>query len=206
MKIPMGIDGFFAQWLGKAVDEVARSQQDPLTRSILQWVGHVQMHVMTRWRHVVASGVRCGVRPIVAGRPVQCAEPAIGACAFCGGPVCLVHGAIDVNANIFCHPCVARAAKALGVQPRTEQDVPPPPPRVDQVVAQQRKKFLRVLGLADPITAEELNTTFRELMVKNHPDRMVGATEAKKETAKARCARFTEAYHWLKDHPEARAA
>jgi len=199
LKIPFGLEGVFAQMFGRAVGEVAQAQSSPLMRSVLLWVSSVQTHVVERWQPIVASGIRCGLRPKAHdGRYVQCPEPAIGACGFCREPTCLSHAMIDAKANILCYKCVAAAAKVLGVEPeRAVGSVPPPHQGAAEPDERaKRRKFLRVLGLRDPVTHEEIAQEFRALMKKHHPDR---ATDDKKEAARKRAAAISEAYHWLTD-------
>lgn len=204
-EIPIGVEAVTAQVISAVMGNVAQQQSDPLVRSLIGWVGNVSKHIMERWRPVVASRIRCGMQPRVNGVPVRCGEAAIGACVFCGDPVCLHHTLIDEQANLLCHKCLFLAAKALNITPRQPGEPPKPPPSREDMREEKtlRKKYLRTLGLEDPITEEELNETFRELMKENHPDR---APESKREAARKRAAAISEAYHWLKEHPARRAA
>ena len=200
MKIPIGFEGLLASMLGKAVDEVANGAHDPLTRSLLRWVGRVQAQVMLRWRPVVTSGVRCAIgQRMPDGQVAICVEPAIGSCCFCGAPTCLHHALIDENANILCYRCLNEAARSMGKgqpnQPQARNEVPPPP--AVPTDKQKRREYLEVMGLEDPVTVDELEEAFRTLMRKHHPDR---APEKRRAKAEARCKKITEAYHWLKEH------
>jgi len=205
IKIPFGLEGVFAQVFGHAMGEVAQAQSNPLMRSVLIWVSTVQAHVVERWQPIVASGIRCGLRPKAPdGRFVQCPEPAIGACGFCSAPTCLAHAMIDAQANILCYKCVAEAAKLMGAPGRQAPGhAPPRNERIDTDERALRRKYLRVLGLHDlpnnPVTEEEIGQAFRTLMKKHHPDRVHQAPEEKREAARKRAAAISEAYHWLTD-------
>jgi hypothetical protein len=207
-KIPFGLEGVFAQVFGQAVGEVAQAQTDPLMRSVLIWVSTVQAHVVRRWQPIVASGIRCSLRPRVPdGRFISCPEPAIGACGFCQGPTCLQHAMIDAQANILCHKCLAEAARKMGAPPRPATGEPPPPSSssrdADGDERAKRRKFLRALGLQDPVTEAEITHEFRVLMKKHHPDR---APEHRKEAALKKSAALSEAYHWLIDEQRRKVA
>jgi len=208
MLFPPGIEGLFASMLGHAVDEVADGARDPLTRSILRWVGRVQSQILLRWRPLVQSGARCGIaQRLPNGEVVNCREAAIGSCGFCGLHTCLHHAMIDENANVLCFRCLTEAARLMNAQaapnpPRVRPERRDEHPAVPDDEPTLRRRYLRVLGLRDPITSTELNETFRELMRKHHPDR---APENKRAAAENRSKAITEAYHWLRNH-EKRAA
>jgi hypothetical protein len=206
MLFPPGIENLFASMLGHAVDEVADGSSDPLTRSILRWVGRVQSQILLRWRPLVQSGARCGIgQRMPDGEVVNCREAAIGSCGFCGLHTCLHHAMIDENANILCFRCLHEAARLM--RARTEPNPPrvrpepeagePRRPGIEGDERSERRRYLRVLGLRDPVTSTELDETFRELMRKHHPDR---ATENKRAAAEKRCKAITEAYHWIQNH------
>jgi DnaJ domain len=199
LRIPFGLEGVFAQMFGRAVGEVAQAQSNPLMRSVLIWVSTVQTHVVERWQPIVASGIRCALRPKMAdGRFGPCTEPAIGACGFCSAPTCLAHAMIDSQANILCYKCLAEAAKLMGAPARRSTEAPPPGAAPGEKAEERakRRKYLHVLGLVDPVTDEEIAQEFRTLMKKHHPDR---APEHRKEAARKKAAAISEAYHWLND-------
>jgi len=205
LKIPFGLEGVFAQVFGRAMGEVAQAQSNPLMRSVLIWVSTVQTHVVERWQPIVASGIRCALRPkLPDGRFASCPEPAIGACGFCSAPTCLGHAMIDSQANILCYKCLAEAAKRMGAPPREAAGAPPGAARADAAEERaQRRKCLHVLGLADPVTDEEIKDEFRALMRKHHPDR---APAHRQEAARKKAAAISEAYHWLIDERRKKVA
>lgn len=203
LRIPFGLEGVFAQVFGRAMGEVAQAQSNPLMRSVLIWVSTVQTHVVERWQPIVASGIRCALRPKMAdGRFAPCPEPAIGACGFCSAPTCLAHAMIDSQANILCYKCLAEAAKRMGAPPRQGAGESAAPGEAAEERA-KRRKYLHVLGLTDPVSDEEIAQEFRVLMKKHHPDR---APEHRKEAARKKAAGISEAYHWLIDERRRKVA
>jgi len=201
--IPRGLEGIAAQLFGRALDDVARHQGDPLLRSVLAWVARLQAQMQLRWRPILASGIRCAIARQADGRLATCPSPAIGACTFCRAPVCLGHSFVDGDATVLCFGCVGRAAKALGVDSARAEI--PPHHHHGAAFAEgvrerraKRKAALKTLGLRDPASIEEIKEAFRDLMKKHHPDR---APEGKKEEAAERVKAITEAYHWLDAHP-----
>lgn len=205
MIFPPGIENLFASMLGHAVDEVADGSRDPLTRSILRWVGRVQSQILLRWRPLAQSGARCGIgQRMPDGEVVNCREAAIGSCGFCGLHTCLHHAMIDENANVLCFRCLHEAARLMNARAAPNPPRMRPEPEADQRRAapvgddqSDRRRYLRVLGLRDPVTSAELDETFRDLMRKYHPDR---APEQKRAAAEKRSKAITEAYHWLQNH------
>jgi preprotein translocase subunit Sec63 len=69
----------------------------------------------------------------------------------------------------------------------------PPPPKPDE--AEERKRFLRVLGLKDPADWDEVHAAFRRLAAKWHPDKH--QEPAKKAAADKKFKEINAAYQWL---------
>lgn len=204
-----GIDGLLSQLMGHAARDFAGRQQDPLTRSIMTWIASVQEHVLMRWGTIARSGVKCvlAVRD-PSGHLHKCVEPAIGACCACHGSVCLHHAMLDEGGTLLCFKCLHQALNLMGVKPAEPKPQggargADPNAAVAAENRKLRKKYLRVLGLMDPATEDEVAEEFRRLMVKHHPDR---AKAADKASAQKRAAEISEAYHWLKGHPAERSA
>jgi hypothetical protein len=203
----LGFEKVISHIVRNVVGDVAGAQQDPFVSSVLRWIGNIQAHAMLQWRAVAASGLRCTLRPKhpQTGQFVACPEPAIGACSCCFGAVCIHHAQVNEAGEIVCLKCMVEAVQLLRekhperVQRRANTG--PGLPQVDKVA--QRKAALKVLGLKDPTTWDEIHAQFRLLSVKHHPDR---ATPAKREAAAKKMASMTAAYHWLKAEEEKAAA
>jgi hypothetical protein len=208
-----GIEGLVAGLFGDAVGKIGQHQTHPLMRSGLMWAGQVVNNLVARYGSISMSGVRCGLRPRGAdGQYAQCPDPAIGVCGFCQTVTCLNHAFVDRNANIICPMCIARAQKALNIDPNQQHSAPPPPPPHEhagpaaedvQEVRRKRLAALKALGLKDPLEEGELEQAFRSLMKASHPDR--SSDEKDRQRREKKCAGYTAAYHYVKEHPKVRA-
>jgi hypothetical protein len=202
-----GFEKVISNFVSRAVGEVAGAQQDPFVSSVLRWIGNIQGHAMMQWRVTAASGLRCTLRQKQAhtGQFVGCHEPAIGACGACFQAICLHHAQVNEAGEIVCFKCMAEAIHLLREKhperAQKQANAGPGAPQVDKVA--QRKAALKVLGLKDPATWDEIHTQFRTLSVKHHPDR---ATPAKREAAQRKFASLSAAYHWLKNEEDRKAA
>jgi hypothetical protein len=180
---------------------------DPATTSFLQWAATVQKSVAGRWRVVASSGIGCAMRKDNGALPIACDHPAVGACGFCRKPVCLPHAVVAMNGDVGCPACMQEFAAILRARGGPQAAPPPPRPRAAEAPppsdAAERKKHLRVLGLKDPASWDEVKTQFRELAKKHHPDR---SAHGKRAQAERKMKELSEAYHWLDAHRKAEAA
>ena len=60
------------------------------------------------------------------------------------------------------------------------------------------KKAIKILGLSESFTGEELKKAFRDLIKKNHPDNYDQASSEVKEKASEKTREYVEAYEYLK--------
>jgi hypothetical protein len=207
-----GFETLIGKFVNKAVGEVAGAQTDPLAASVMRWIGNLQEHVMRRWYPVTRAGIRCALRPKdpTTGGFRQCTHVAIGACRFCKEPTCLHHAMVNEVAEIACYRCLAEVevllrAKHPDWQHRPDVGVgaapssgPGPTPEALHEF-EQRRKYLKVLGLKDPTSWQEIHRTFRELTVKYHPDR---APQGKRAQHEKKFKLMSEAYSWFNEKPE----
>lgn len=160
-----------------------------------------------KWSATLLSGLTCYVRH----HGQQCQTKAVQSCIACAKPVCLGHSAVLADASCLCHICVAKCIKAV----RKEMGLPdngapePPAPKQRQKQhkdpeAEKRKRYLDVLGLEDPADAAEIKSQFRELSKKWHPDK--AKTEESRIKREAKMKKISEAYHWLINDEERKAA
>jgi len=64
-------------------------------------------------------------------------------------------------------------------------------------VDELRKEHLKVLGVKDGATWDEINDAFRALSKKHHPDRVPAA---KRAAAEKKFKILSESFTWLKEH------
>ncbi len=200
------VETLFSQLFGRAVHEAAAGQADPLTRSVMQWVADMQRNVLRRWKPIVASGMRCALRPRDerTGQFEQCAEPAIGACGLCRQPVCLRHSMIGQQADIVCTACLSDYVRMLrerdgGFRDHRTVYGQSAPPTVAPDEAVLRKNHLRTLGLKEPTDWAEIHAAFRKKAARMHPDR---AKPGRRAEAEAKFKALNEAYQWLRPRYE----
>jgi hypothetical protein len=162
---------------------------DPLMGSLVSWVSRLQEAAFTKWRVVAASGIRCtGKMHFRQVGAVDCPHPAIGACISCKQALCIGHAFVSVDGVLVCASCVAKLGKAAGPDPS-------PPTNQEDL----RKKHLKVLGLGDDATWDQINDAFRALSKKHHPDR---AAPAKRAAAEKKFKTLSESFTWLKEHQQ----
>lgn len=188
---------------GKALGMIAQQAEpdDPLMRELLHWAGKLEAAAGERWRGVVASGIRCTVPDLKMGIVMPCDESAIAACAACRQPTCLRHSMVAINADIVCLRCVNEVVSVVRERLRQgsgqaghgsngAQRQPDPGEEFERL----RKAHLRTLGLKDPTDWSEIETSYKDLLVKNHPDR---APPAKRKQAEEKFKKVRVAYDWL---------
>jgi DnaJ-like protein len=166
--------------IGKAIGQAVRAvqTQDPLLIELQTWFGVLLDHAPGRWRAVVHSHIGCGMP--------DCPRPAVGACVVCRMPTCLGHGMVSADAAVACVRCVhVAASNGKRWTPQTAGLDP-------EVV---RKKHLKVLGLKEGATLDEIKSAFRTLAAKHHPDRQ--RTDGAKKKSTEKMAQLSESYHWL---------
>jgi hypothetical protein len=195
-------ESLLSQLFGRAVHEVAREQTDPLTREVMQWVADMQAHVMLRWRPVVESGILCSIRSRNprTGQAESCRSPAIGSCGFCRQPVCLHHALIGQNADLVCRSCLAdylRVVQARGGGAAPPAAEPHRSPAEQEIF--DRRRYLRVLGLKEPVSWAIIHAAFRRKAARAHPDH---AKSAKRAEAETKFKQINTAYQWLRSRYE----
>ena len=187
--------------LGNAVAQLLRGVKsaDPTLLEIQAWVSHLIERAPGRWRAVLVSGISCDIQ----GRQGACPRPAVGSCVICRKPTCLEHSFASAGADVACFRCVRTAAGAAGAGHATGYDPPQASPA--KTPPDPRKAHLKTLGLGVSATNEDVHDAFKKIARRNHPDRLLRSTPARRAAAETRFKAASEAYHWLTAH-EARAA
>lgn len=172
----------------------------------------VVYHAPTKWgtrQRSPFEATACSVYP-------GCRNPAVHYCCVCDQDVCAMHGFVNLDADVICNVCVqaSRTAQArrAGRRPGSgvfdeEPPEPPfagrrrrasgrqrPPPSPEE---QRRREALKVLGLKQSASWEEIRLRFRELSAKHHPDRHMRGSAAKRARQQEKFKAISEAYHYL---------
>lgn len=157
--------------------------EDPFLAQIATWMKSIQATAVQRWWMVSRSGIQCSQR---------CGNPAISACTICNMPTCLTHAGIMADGSVFCTECIMAAIPEDRRPPPRQAQPPKKPP--EKNLRQLTDMHLRVLGLKEPSSIEEIKQSFKQLALKYHPDR---AQNGKKESATKKFLQVKESYEWL---------
>lgn len=163
------LDQLAGEILGRALRGARLT--DPFFADIQTWIASLVSTAPARWRAIAVSGIKCGCK----------ANAAIGACVACATPTCLQHAFVSGQAHIICGNCV---------QSMASNKAAPPEPTRETI----RAAHMKVLGLKDPFTREELKSAFRSAATKAHPDR---AKEGRREAAEKKMVKVNLAFQWL---------
>lgn len=157
---------------------------------------------------VLLSNTRCAF--VLEG--VRCEKASSCECAICHAPFCIEHAMHAFQtADAVCLHCVneyAAFVEARGVLPGRAARAPvnpfaadgvgrkrAEPPSAEDGIAARRRACLKVLGLDDDATEDEIKAAFKNLAKKYHPDRASG--EAAKKKAHSKFVQVSAAYEWL---------
>ena len=207
----VGFEAFIGKFVNRAVGQVANAQTDPLAASVFRWFGNFQEHVMRKWYPITRANLACSVKQKnpATGKFEPCPHVAIGACCFCRHPTCLHHAMVNHVAEIACFRCMVECVQLMKDKHPEWQARPDigangsqsaPPASQEAVDLERRRRYLKVLGLKDPTTWDEIHATFRELSIKLHPDR--APTPAKRVQAEKKFKALSEAYSWFSEKRE----
>lgn len=197
-------------FLGHIAGRVAQGMRpnDPVTIHYAALMRSFAEHALSKWSAVSVSGLRCSIHAVRGGVRHACSAPAAGPCIGCGAMCCVGHGMVSpINGSILCAACVQ---KVPNVQ------APPPPPPQDEggagaAVDDERTELLghlSTLGLEEGASLEQIKARFRELSKTHHPDVLRNKIHdpAALRRAEQRYQGMTEAFHWLIEHAEQKAA
>jgi len=167
----------FVGGLGASRSAVSKS----IMNTVLQWGAHLTKRAMTQWVTVVESGAECHFP--------ECSTGAIATCVCCKKHFCLGHVLINYHAEAICELCAQSAVRARAAVSSEEE---------------RRRAALKVLGLDDDASWEEVRTRYRQLVVKHNADRPQSAARRKKNTERLKA--INAAYETLRQQQESRAA
>lgn len=164
---------------------VGGGEMPPALAELRDWAAELPAHALKRWGVVLLSGIRCGCGG-------NCHRAAAGTCVICHKPTCLAHAFVSGDAYLSCHQCVHEAAVARGgAGPTHAGPRPTPGPSPDDL----RKKYLKMLGLKEGASHEDIRAAFKKLAAKHHPDRARDAV--KRAVAEKKFKEINEAFQWL---------
>jgi len=107
-----------------------------------------------------------------------------------------------VSFHVACPPAASAAAplpagEYLPGKPRARDRGVAPSRRTGAGPLSRRVEALRILGLGEGASVDEVTRAFRNLASRMHPDRFAGSAEAERRAAERSFARLTAAYHLL---------
>jgi DnaJ-domain-containing protein 1 len=102
------------------------------------------------------------------------------------------------NADVVCVKCVNEFVVIARARQGGQEPGPAAQPEDTQAL---RKKHLKTLGLTPDSSWTEVQSTYRDLVKKNHPDKHPDGQ--KREDATAKMSKINEAYSWLLARREA---
>lgn len=170
-------------------------------QAIAPWVAELSRAATEHWLPVLVQGIPCEVIDRMPdGLGVRCTQKCIAACGVCHKPCCLDHSFVSKRCAAICYGCAQRASDAFNPKapppppPRRPPDPPgdarsaprdsgqesrqenTPPHRNKALLAEARK----ILGIKHqkPSTAE-VQTAYRRLAAKYHPDKPSGGDTQK---------------------------
>lgn len=192
-----GFLGSLGRFASQLVDVAPEGPRNVLY-AIGPWLNDLTRNASQHWLPHLILGVPCEViyRDPQTQIGMQCAGPAIAACSVCRKPTCLEHSFVSRMAQAVCFGCVKQgiddrtpkipwpagtrgnpsdpraaphgAQSPPGHEPRTETPPAAPPPNPLDVQFARARKILRVKRSA---TWPEVEASYKELLVKHHPDR-----------------------------------
>lgn len=166
-----------------------------VTEVLLPWANKVGVNALARWSPVVGSHIRCGL-PYKLGSPHMCANQAISGCGCCKAPVCLEHAMVAGNADVVCLRCVNETFKII--QERIAKEPRPASRRVEDEASadagREERKHLKVLGLDEDASLDEIKAAYRKLVAKSHPDKF---PEDERKAATKKFLKIQAAYDFL---------
>jgi len=114
------------------------------------------------------------------------------------------HSFVSIDGTVVCGPCVGKFCKAVkdgkfsvageASWSPGQENIPDAGPVPDDLL---RAKHLKNLGLSAGATWSEINTAFRDISKKKHPDK---SPPAKRQAAEAKYKIITESFQWLRDN------
>lgn len=166
---------------------------------IREWMSQLGRNALPRFGIFMISHGQCE-QPV--GQRSACANRAVAECVVCGLPTCLFHGFINHEATLVCEGCASWAERRVPKKKRMKQqarEAPPPRPQYRAPRTPnydpERVQALMQLGLPPTATFADVQTRFRELAAKLHPDKF---PENERKQAGEKFARITAAYETLK--------
>jgi DnaJ domain len=161
--------------------------QELYKHALLPWIQRMSQTVPSKWFHPRVQRA-CGVESVKG----KCSVRAAGMCCLCQRDVCLAHAFVNVDGSLLCAQCVATARKYVDVvvnsaPTQAEYD------RAQQAAPKPGKDKLaeayRLLGVTEDIDTESIQTLYKSLLRKNHPDRAKTAGDKSIAEAKFKAIR-----------------
>lgn len=176
--------------------------ENPVADNYVRAFGRILEHAST-WAAVSASGVRCATHfrdPM--GFLRSCSEGAIAGCVVCQRPTCFHHAMISpIDGTVVCFGCVGHAQRMFEGEGQAEpRERTKRRARIDDDESSERKKHLRTLGLEPDADWDDIERSYKSLVLKCHPDRV---SPSERQRATKRMAKINVAFSWLRERKEA---
>lgn len=175
--------------LGQATQTL--NLNNPDMERYIRWVTGLIQNALVKWKVIGSSGLKCSLKLRSAhGDVVSCEAPAILVCMVCNSPTCLAHALVTSDGTGVCMGCV-EAMKTFRKGPGDAATGHESPEEL-------KKKYLGVLGLSEKATREEIQSAYKDLVKKHHPDKQ--RTSSAKKKAHDRMVELNQAFDWLNRH------
>ena len=193
--------GGWAGGLADALRDTARSYADAAQEAFAPWAQAMALGALPAIREVWRQRLACQSSNVVLNAPhAPCANRAGIVCAACRRPVCLHHAFLSAKGHAICWQCVqAQQAACYGQAPPPPRPAAAPRPPVD---VEKRGRALRLLGLGEGATWDEVRAAHRTLAGRAHPDRHENEPEAERAQWARRATAINAAFAFLKAQQE----
>lgn len=115
--------------------------------------------------------------------------------------VCPQCGATVLPDDDFCQSCGERLDRdedSGSEQPRSDEEFPPFDSSLDSET-EKAKRYGRVLGLRGKVTIHDIKRNYKDLIAKNHPDKVQHMDEDFQRLAESKTKEINEAYEYFKN-------
>jgi hypothetical protein len=168
---------------------------------IKDWMGELGRNALPRFGVHMLSHAECEHH--ISAR-TMCPNRSVAECVSCGKATCLFHGFVNHEATLICEQCTGESASRQRFREKKPpkararaQEAPRPKYRAPRGPSfdPERVQALLALGLPPQASFADVQSRFRELASKLHPDKF---PEPERKAAGERFAKITQAYETLK--------
>lgn len=139
-----------------------------LKQALMPWFQEICVKAPRNWYH--PSVQRVCDRKL---RDGTCAAKAVGMCSICHRDVCMSHAWVGLDATIVCKTCLDEARKhivPIENQAPSWEEAARQAPKVERPAS--LSEHYKTLGVDEDVTDDELETSYKALLKRWHPDRV----------------------------------